>query len=112
MQQDVVDFALENNLKVDSYYAQPEVEISLQIPLKTSHQFIDGVRGNSLSHFSLTALTRTAIYTLVTSFLVNYSTTAVCTLCTVNNFTVFDESAKIFLDHENKRPNINIVSLI
>ena len=31
MQQDVVDFALENNLKVDSYYAQPEVEISLQM---------------------------------------------------------------------------------
>ena len=30
-QQDVVDFALENNLKVDSYYAQPEVEISLQM---------------------------------------------------------------------------------
>ena len=27
----VVDFALENNLKVDSYYAQPEVEISLQM---------------------------------------------------------------------------------
>ena len=31
MQQDVVDFALKNNLKVDSYYAQPEVEISLQM---------------------------------------------------------------------------------
>ena len=31
MQQDVVDFALENNLKVDSYYAQPEAEISLQM---------------------------------------------------------------------------------